>query len=77
MYNEKEKCPEVECNNKCAIWAHIAHLLTVHYDRSRHTLCDKFPYHGDTNWLFPGGLFEYISACAVGIPGHIFTLQNY
>jgi len=20
----------VECDNKCAIWAHITHLLTVH-----------------------------------------------
>jgi len=33
MYNEK--CPEVEFDNKCVIWAHIAHLLTVHWDRSK------------------------------------------
>ena len=33
MYNEK--CPEVELDNKVVIWAHIAYLLTVHWDRSK------------------------------------------
>ena len=27
-YNEK--CSDVQCDNKCAIWTHIVHLLTVY-----------------------------------------------
>jgi len=34
-----EKCPEVECDNNCVMWAHITHLLTIFLTLTKDNPC--------------------------------------